>query len=45
MDEVNTAYDVLHLDGYYDGVRNVKVIQGGFEVAYDIIERIKPIQS
>ena len=45
MNEVNTVYDVLHLDGYYDGIKNVKVIQGGFEVAYDIIERIKPVQS
>ena len=45
MNEVNTVYGVLHLEGYYDGVKNVKVIMGGFEVAYDIIERIKPVHS
>jgi len=36
------AYNVLHLDGYYDGVTNVKIINAGFDVAYEIIERIKP---
>ena len=45
MNEVNDVYSVLHLDGYFDGVTIVKVIQGGFEEACDIIEWIKPIQS
>ena len=36
------AYEVLHLNGYYDGLTNVKVINTGFEVAYEIIEKIKP---
>jgi hypothetical protein len=39
---LNTAYDVLHLDGYYDGILSVPVIRSGFDVAYDIIEKIKP---
>jgi len=37
-----TAYHVLHLEGYYEGETNVTVIQEGFNVAYDIIEKIKP---
>ena len=39
---LHSAYNVLHLAGYYDGVTNVKVITGGFEDAYEIIEKIKP---
>jgi len=39
---LHSAYNVLHLDGYYDGETNVKVIAAGFEVAYEIIEKIKP---
>ena len=36
------AYQVLHLDGYYDGNTNLKLINTGFEFAYEIIEKIKP---
>jgi len=39
---INTAYNVLHLSGYYRGETKIKIIEGGFEAAYDIIERIKP---
>ena len=39
---LHSAYNVLHLDGYYDGETNVKVIAAGFEIAYKIIEKIKP---
>jgi len=39
---LHSVYNVLHLDGYYDGVTAVKIIDGGFEVAYEIIEKIKP---
>ena len=41
-DRFDTVYNVLHLSGYYDGETNVKVIADGFEVAYEIIEKIKP---
>ncbi|MCL2845438.1 MAG: DUF5618 family protein [Chitinivibrionia bacterium] len=41
-DYFDTVYDVLHLYGYYDGTKNVKTIQSGFDVAYEIIEKIKP---
>jgi len=39
---LHAAYNVLHLDGYYDGVTNAKIIAEGFEVAYEIIKKIKP---
>ncbi|GHT42948.1 hypothetical protein AGMMS49965_15630 [Bacteroidia bacterium] len=42
LTELNSAYNVLHLCGYYDGERNAKIIKTGFDVAYDIIEHIKP---
>jgi hypothetical protein len=42
LNYLNSAYEVLHLSGYYDGLLSVKVIQSGFHVAYEMIERIKP---
>jgi hypothetical protein len=42
---VNDVYDILHLDGYYDGIRNAKVIHAGFDSAYEIINKIKPINA
>ncbi|GHT41862.1 hypothetical protein AGMMS49965_12340 [Bacteroidia bacterium] len=42
LKELNTVYSILHLDGYYDGVQDAVVVKRGFDVAYDIIERIKP---
>jgi hypothetical protein len=39
---MDTAYDVLHLAGYYRGERRIKVIEEGFVAAYEIIEKIKP---
>ncbi|MEI6048345.1 MAG: DUF5618 family protein [Bacteroidota bacterium] len=42
MNYLNNAYEVLHISGYYEGVTGVKVIQSGFEYAYEIISRIKP---
>jgi len=42
LDTYNEAYKILHLYGYYDGVRNTKVVAAGFELAYEIIEKIKP---
>ena len=38
---VNSAYSILHLSGYYDGVLKYKVIQGGMEVFQDIIKHFK----
>lgn len=42
LDYLNESYEILHLCGYYDGTKSVKVIQAGFEYAYTIIEKIKP---
>jgi len=42
LNYLNSAYEILHLWGYYDGITNAKVINEGFEDAYTIIEKIKP---
>jgi hypothetical protein len=42
LSALQTEYEVLHLSGYYDGLRNIKAIENGFDVAYDIIDKIKP---
>jgi hypothetical protein len=39
---LNSAYNVLHLGGYYRGETRIKTIETGFEAAYEIIEKIKP---
>jgi hypothetical protein len=39
---LDVAYDILHLYGYYDGVKGVNTIKEGFDNAYYIIEKIKP---
>ena len=40
---LDTVYSVLHLSGYYDGILDAPVIKRGFDNAYDIIDKIKPI--
>ncbi|GHT47898.1 hypothetical protein AGMMS49965_26100 [Bacteroidia bacterium] len=42
LKELNLAYDILHLSGYYDGIQDARVVQAGFEHAYKILEHIKP---
>jgi len=42
LNYINSAYKILHLNGYYDGVKDARVIAEGFNLAYSIIERIKP---
>jgi hypothetical protein len=42
LKELNGAYDILHLSGYYDGIQDAVVIKRGLEIAHDIIEHIKP---
>ena len=44
LDHLNTAYKILHLYGYYDGVEKVDVIKSGFDDAYKIINKIKPAE-
>lgn len=40
---IDVAYDTLHLSGYYDGNLSVRVITAGFDVADEIIEKVKPV--
>jgi len=45
LNTLNSAYKILHLWGYYDGVEKVTILKDGFDEAYKIIEKIKPITS
>ena len=42
LSQLQAAYSVLHLEGYYDGITDVKLINRGFELADEIINKIKP---
>jgi len=42
LNSLNSAYEVLHLLGYYDGITKASVVKDGFDEAYKIIEKIKP---
>ncbi|GHT67139.1 hypothetical protein FACS189452_04290 [Bacteroidia bacterium] len=43
LTHLNVVYDVLHLAGYYDEVQKASIIRDGFDSAYEIIARIKPM--
>jgi hypothetical protein len=40
LNHYNTAYEILHLSGYYDGTRDKKTVKRGFEVANQIIQKV-----
>jgi hypothetical protein len=42
LDQLNGAYEILHLLGYYDGITTVDVVKKGFDLAYTLIDKIKP---
>ena len=42
LNSLNSAYQILHLLGYYDGVESATVVKEGFDEAYRIIDKIKP---
>ncbi len=42
LNEFNNVYNVLHLDGYYDGINVYDTISAGMNSAKIIIEKIKP---
>ena len=44
LDNLNSAYKILHLYGYYDGIDNVVVVNEGFSQAKSLIETIKPAE-
>ena len=43
LTNLNVAYQILHLSGYYDGIQSVDVIKTGLSFANAIIEKIKPL--
>ena len=45
LDYLNSAYEILHLWGYYDGITKASVVKDGFDEAYKIIEKIKPTKE
>ena len=42
LNTLNSAYKILHLWGYYDGIENVTVVKEGLKDAKIIIDKIKP---
>ena len=44
LNYLNSAYEILHLWGYYDGITKADVVKSGFDDAYTLIEKIKPEQ-
>jgi hypothetical protein len=45
LDILQSAYNILHLEGYYDGINHIDVIDAGFKCAYQIIDKIKPFNQ
>jgi hypothetical protein len=45
LNELNSAYSVLHLDGYYGGIKKINIIEEGFESAESIINALKPFSK
>jgi hypothetical protein len=45
LNYLNNAYEVLHLWGYYDGIGDAIVVKRGFDLAYTLIDKIKPTKS
>ena len=42
LQNLNSAYNVLHLQGYYEGEKGIKVIEAGFDYGISIISALKP---
>jgi hypothetical protein len=42
LNNLKSAYRILHIEGYYEGERYIKTIEAGFENAISVIEAIKP---
>lgn len=43
LKEYQNAYNVLHLDGYYDGITKYDTLKSGMDSAVEIINKIKPV--
>ena len=44
LNYLNGAYEILHLWGYYDGITKASIVTEGFDLAYSIIDKIKPAE-
>ena len=42
LNKFNTTYQILHMNGYYEGLLNVQAIQSGLHSFEEILEEIKP---
>jgi len=45
LNYLSSAYNILHLWGYYEGIEKANVVKSGFDDAYTIIKKIKPTNS
>ena len=45
LNEVNSAYLTLHLNGYYEGLTNAEIINAGIDSAVSVIKKIKPVMN
>ena len=45
LNYLDVVYNILHLDGYYDGILHARIIKEGFDVAYQVIDKIKPLTA
>lgn len=45
LNHLNEAYHILHLEGYYGGIKNIKIIDDGFEIATLVINALKPFSK
>jgi predicted HAD superfamily phosphohydrolase len=43
LKHLDSAYNILHLSGAYDGVTDVRVVSAGFDNAHEIISKIRPV--
>ena len=42
LNKFNTTYQILHLNGYYEGLLNADAIQSGLRSFEEILDEIKP---
>ena len=45
LNNLNSAYHILHLEGYYEGELGVKNIEAGFDCASYIVNTLKPYST
>ena len=43
LNKFNTTYQILHLNGYYEGLLNADAIQSGLHSFAEILDEIKPV--